>query len=192
MNRIFFYLFFMKIKYILINIFFVGMFVHLINLLEIVKIIEKKNSDFFSILYLSLLKLPSIVIEIIPFVIVISTAFLYKALISHNELISLRNIGYSILDIFKPIALAIFIIGLFIFLFLNPLSSTFEKAFDSITTKDFSDMYSINIKNNELWIKNLKDKNEKYFINISNINLKNMNAEDIKIISISKDDNFFT
>ena len=52
-------------------------------------------------------------------------------------------------------------------------------------------MYSINIKNNELWIKNLKDKNEKYFINISNINLKNMNAEDIKIISISKDDNYF-
>ena len=48
-------------------------------------------------------------------------------------------------------------------------------------------MYSINIKNNELWIKNLKNKNEKYFINISNINLKNMNAEDIKIISISKD-----
>jgi len=191
MNRIFFYLFFMKIKYILINIFFVGIFVHLINLLEIVKIIEKKNSDFFSILYLSLLKLPSIVIEIIPFVIVISTAFLYKALISHNELISLRNIGYSILDIFKPIALAIFIIGLFIFLFLNPLSSTFEKTFDSITTKDFSDMYSINIKNNELWIKNLKDINEKYFINISNINLKNMNAENIKIISISKDDNYF-
>ena len=93
-NKIFIYLFLMKIKYILINIFFVGIFVHLINLLEIVKIIEEKNSNFFSILYLTLLKLPTIVIEIIPFVIVISTAFLYRGLISNNELISLRNIGY--------------------------------------------------------------------------------------------------
>ena len=190
-NKIFIYLFLMKIKYILINIFFVGIFVHLINLLEIIKIIEAKNSNFFSILYLSLLKLPSIVIEIIPFVIVISTAFLYRGLISNNELISLRNIGYSILDIFKPIALAIFMIGLFIFMFLNPLSSIFEKNFDSITTKDFSNMYSINIKNNELWIKNIKDMNEKYFINVSIMDFENMNADDIKIISISKEDNFF-
>ena len=97
-------------KYILFNIFFVGIFVYLINLLEIVKIIEEKNSNFFSILYLSLLKLPSIVIEIIPFVIVISTAFLYRGLISNNELnvfvfsVSLRSQSNT------PIRLVIFLL----------------------------------------------------------------------------------
>ena len=84
-NKIFNYLFIMKIKYVLLNILFIGIFVELINLLEIAKIIEKDNLNVFSIFYLSLLKLPSIIIEIIPFVIVISTAFIYRYLINNNE-----------------------------------------------------------------------------------------------------------
>ena len=55
-NRIFIYLFLMKFKYLIINIFFIGLFVQLINILEVAKIIEEKNSNLFSILYLSLLK----------------------------------------------------------------------------------------------------------------------------------------
>ena len=181
----------MKIKYILLNIFFIGLFVLLINLLEISKMIEEKNSSIFSIIYLSLLKIPTIIIDIIPFVIVISTAFIYRYLINNNEIISLRNIGFSLLDIYKPIAAAIFFTGLLILFLLNPLSAKLENKFDKITTKDFSDQYSINIKNNKLWIKNIKNLEEKYFINISNIDLENMNAKNIKIISITKEDNYF-
>ncbi len=181
----------MKTKYILLNIFFIGLFVLLINLLEISKIIEKKNSSIFSILYLSLLKIPTIIIDIIPFVIVISTAFIYRYLINNNEIISLRNVGFSLLDIYKPIAAAIFFTGLLILILFNPLSAKLENKFDKITTKDFSDQYSINIKNNELWIKNIKNLEEKYFINISNIDLENMIAKNIKIISVTKDDNYF-
>ena len=154
-KKIFTYLFLMKFKYLVINIIFIGLFVQLINILEIAKIIEEKNSNILSIFYLSLLKLPSIIIDIIPFVIIVSTAFIYRYLITNNELISMRNIGYSILDIFKPIGLAIFVFGLIIILFINPLSASFEKLFDSHTVKDFSDLYSIKIKNNELWIKNI-------------------------------------
>ncbi len=181
----------MKTKYILLNIFFIGLFVQLINLLEISKTIEKKNSSIFSIIYLSLLKIPTIIIDIIPFVIVISTAFVYRNLINNNEIISMRNIGFSLIDIYKPIAASIFIIGVLILILINPLSSKLENKYNNITTKDFSDQYSINIKNNELWIKNIKNTNEKYFINISNINLENMNAKNIKIISITKDNNYF-
>ncbi len=181
----------MKTKYILLNIFFIGLFVLLINLLEISRMIEEKNSSIFSIMYLSLLKIPTIIIDIIPFVIVISTAFIYRYLINNNEIISLRNIGFSLLDIYKPIAAAIFFTGLLILFLLNPLSAKLENKFDKITTKDFSDQYSINIKNNKLWIKNIKNLEEKYFINISNIDLENMNAKNIKIISITKEDNYF-
>ena len=58
----------------------------------------------FSILYLTLLKIPTIIVDIIPFVIVVSTAFIYRYLINNNEIISLRNIGFSLIDIYKPIA----------------------------------------------------------------------------------------
>ena len=96
-NKIFIYLFNMKIKYILINVLFVVLFVQFINLIEISRIIESNNANFFSIIYLSILKLPSIIIEVIPFVIVISTAFIYRNLISNNEMIAMRNIGHSII-----------------------------------------------------------------------------------------------
>ena len=181
----------MKTKYILLNIFIIGLFVLIINLLEISKIIEEKNSNIFSIIYLSLLKIPTIIIDIIPFVIVISTAFLYRNLINNNEMISMRNIGFSLIDIYKPVALSIFVTGLVVLTLVNPLSAKFENIFNNMTTKDFSNQYSINIKNNELWIKNIKNLDEKYFINISHIDLENMKAKDIKIISITNNDDYF-
>ena len=52
-------------------------------------------------------------------------------------------------------------------------------------------MYSINIKNNEIWIKNIKNENEKYFIHISNIDLENMTTQNIKIIAINNKNNLF-
>ena len=44
-NKIFIYLFIMKIKYISLNILFVGLFTILINLLEIARILEKKFQE---------------------------------------------------------------------------------------------------------------------------------------------------
>ena len=58
----------MKSKFILLNLFFICLFVQLINLLEISRIIEEKNSNISSIIYLSLLKIPTVIIETIPFV----------------------------------------------------------------------------------------------------------------------------
>ena len=179
----------MKAKYIFFNIFVISLFIQVINILEITKVIEKQNSNLLTILYLSLLKLPSVIIEVMPFVIVISTAFLFRYLIANNELIAMRNVGFSILDIFKPIALAILLIGYFMLIFINPISAKFEIIFDNLTTKDFSDMYSIKIKNDELWIKNLNKENDIYYIYLSNMDLKSMNTKNFKILSVSNNNN---
>ena len=69
-NKIFLYLFTMKVRYILVNMFFVTLFVQLINLLEIARIIDKNDDNIFDILFLSFLKIPTTIIDIIPFVIV--------------------------------------------------------------------------------------------------------------------------
>jgi len=189
-NKISIYLFSTKIKYIFITLFFISLFIQIINLLEVAKIIEANNSNLISILYLSFLKLPTTMLEIIPFVIIISTAFFYRSLITNNELISMRNIGYSIIDIYKPVGFAIFITGIFFLLILNPLSASFEKIFQSQTSKDVSSLYSINIKNNEIWVKNI-NKNKYNYIKFSNIDLKKMTALDIKIVEISDNVNNF-
>ena len=67
--------------------------------------------------------------------IIISVAFLFRNLINNNELVSIRNIGLSIFDIFKPISLAILFIGFSILLIVNPLSANFENKIDKTLNK---------------------------------------------------------
>ena len=81
------YLLFTSLKYIIINQFLILLFIIFINLIDLSRIIEKGNQNLFNFLYLSLLKIPSIINETSPFVIIISTAFLFRYLISNNELI---------------------------------------------------------------------------------------------------------
>ena len=151
------YLLFMKIKFIILTLFLLILFIQLINLIEVSRIIESNKFNMITILYLSLLKLPTTINQVSPFAIIISTAFFYRQLISNNEFISMRNVGYSIIDIFKPVGSAIFILGIFFLFFLNPLAAFSEKKFELETTKDISSLYSIKIKNDEIWIKNLQD-----------------------------------
>ena len=185
MKKINFYLFSLATKYILINTIVIGVLVLFLNLLEISRILEKDDITLGFFLLLSLLKLPTIISEIIPFVVILSIAFLFKNLITNNELISIRNMGFSILDIFKPIAIAIFLFGLFILLFINPLAAKFENNFNTLTSIKYSNMYSIKFINEGMWIKNISEDNNINYINISKINLDNMNAEEIKILNIN-------
>ena len=185
MKKINFYLFTLASKYILINLIIITILVLFLNLLEISRILEKDDTTLGFFLLLSLLKLPTIISEIIPFVVILSIAFLFKNLITNNELISIRNMGFSILDIFKPIAIAIFLFGLFILLFINPLAAKFENNFNNLTSKKYPNMYSIKFINEGMWIKNISEDNNKNYINISKINLDNMNAEEIKILNIN-------
>ena len=185
MKKINFYLFTLASKYILINLIIITILVLFLNLLEISRILEKENTTLGFFLLLSLLKLPTIISEIIPFVVILSIAFLFKNLITNNELISIRNMGFSILDIFKPIAIAIFLFGLFILFFFFFLAANFENNFSNLTSKKYPNMYSIKFINEGMWIKNISEDNNKNYINISKINLDNMNAEEIKILNIN-------
>ena len=117
MNKINIYLFYLTYKYFIINFIIMSLFIIFLNLLEVSRVLPESNKNLFNFLYLSFLKYPSILNEIIPFVTIISISFLIRNLISNNEFISMRNLGYSIFDIFLPISVAMFLIGL-VFLFL--------------------------------------------------------------------------
>ena len=185
MNRINIYLFSLAFKYLFINFIVISFFIIFINLLELSRILLEEEKNIFNFLYFSFLKYPSILNEIIPFVTIISISFLVRNLINNNELVSMRNLGYSIFDIFIPIGIAVFLIGLFFLFILNPVSVFMETKYDNKLNKKDVSLYSIKISNGEMWIKNNVDQENSSFINIKNINLKNMNARDIKIILIN-------
>ena len=116
MNKINIYLFTLTNKYLIVNFIIISLFIIFINFLELSRVLDEDNKNLFNFLYLSFLKYPSILNEIIPFVTIISVSFLIRNLINNNELVSMRNLGYSIFDIFVPISISVFLMGL-IFLF---------------------------------------------------------------------------
>ena len=189
MNKINLYLFKLSWKYFFINLLILSIFIIFLNLIELSRILEKNENNFLNYSYLTFLKLPAIINEVFPFVVIISTSFLLRNLINNNEFISMRNIGYSIFNIFYPIGISIFILGLIFLFLMNPLAANFENKYEQVINKKDQSLYSIKIINNEMWIKNNFSKNYKSFIKIENINFKNMNVKNIKILLIEKNNN---
>ena len=185
------YLLFSSIKYVLINQLLILFLIIFINLIELSRVIEKENQNLFNFIYLSLLKIPSILNETSPFVIIISTAFLFRYLIKNNELIAMRNIGFSIFDIFQPISIGIFIYGLVILIIINPITAISEIEYDKYLNNQNESMYSIKFSKNNLWIKNKNTDNGIFYIQIKNLDIKEMIAKDIEILSINNNKNEF-
>ena len=189
MKKIYLYIFSLSNKYIFLNLIFITLLVIFLNLIEISRLLNEDNTGLQTFLLLTFLKIPTIISETMPFIIIIAIAFLFRNLISNNELISMRNMGFSILDIFKPIGVSIFFFGILVLLIINPIAASFEKIFENLISKDYSNSYSIKFIDNGIWIKNITNKNEKNYINISLINLDNMNADGIKILNINQNEN---
>ena len=189
MNKLKIYLFFIATKFILLSLCIISILIIFFNTIEISRILDSVEENYFTkFFYLSFLKLPTIINDILPFVIIVSITFLFRYLINNNELISMRNVGYSIFDIFIPISISVFSIGLITLLILNPLSTVFEQKFDEIINKNLKNVYSIKISNQGMWIKNNINNEVPNYINIKNIDLKEMKAENIKILQNNKRD----
>ncbi len=189
MNKINLYLFNNTLKYIFINIVLISLFVVFINLIEISRVLEKENQNFSNYIFLSLIKIPTVVNETIAFIIIISIAFLFRNLINNNELISIRNVGKSIFDIFLPISIAIFFIGIITLVIINPLSTILESKFDKIVNKNIPNIYSIKIINNSMWIKNQINDEITHYMNLQDLDISSMTSKDIKILIVNNNEN---
>jgi len=126
-NKINLYIFRITNRYILINLLIVLGIVSFINLIEITRNLNDVSQNLLNYFQLTLFKIPSVINEIFPFVIIVSISFLFRYLVNNNELTSMRNIGYSIFDIFLPVGVCIFIFGLLNLLLLNPIATNLEK-----------------------------------------------------------------
>jgi len=142
MKKINTYLFLLTNKYLMINFLVVSIFIIFVNLIELSRLIPENEKSIIIFAFLSLLKYPSVLNEIIPFVIILGITFLIRNLISNNEFVSMRNLGYSIFDIFKPISLAVFFIGLFFLFFINPLAVVMETVYDKKLDNRDNSLYS--------------------------------------------------
>jgi len=185
-NKINLYIFRITNSYILINLLIILGLVSFINLIEIARNLNDESQNIFNYFQLTLFKIPSVINEILPFVIIISISFLFRYLINNNELISMRNIGYSIFDIFLPVGVCIFLFGLLNLFLLNPISANLEKKYEEILNKKNLNVYSIKISSDIMRIKNINDELGVNYIEIKKIDVNKMIANEITILKLDK------
>ena len=143
---------FVKLLFIISSIFFI--LVLLLNLLQELDFFKNTNESLYYPLLLNILNAPSILINIFPFIFLISTQFLFINLIDKNELIILKNFGIDNLRLISIISLISFIASLFIIIFFYNFSAKLKHFYLEIKNNFASDnKYLAVITDNGIWIK---------------------------------------
>ena len=176
---------FVKLLLIVSSIFF--MLVLLLNLLEELNFFKNIDQGLYYPLLLNILNAPSILINIFPFIFLISTQFLLINLIDKNDLIILKNFGIDNLRLIGIISLISFIASLFIIIFFYNFSAKLKHFYLEIKNDFASDnKYLAVITDNGIWIKD-EIKDNKIIINANLIE-----GNILKEVVITQFDNSFS
>ena len=184
-------------KYFLISLIFFTLSI-ILNILEEISFFRGININPLYPYFLSFLNAPITLFEIFPFIILLSTQFLYFDLFQKDELNLLKKSGLTNLKIIKIVFLTSLLIGIFnIFVFYN-VASFFKFHYSNIKNNFSNDnKYLAMVLDSGLWIKDQTDeeifiiksskiKND-YLINTT-INKFNKNFELLEIIQSKKID----
>ena len=103
---------------------------------------------------LSFMIVPSILINIFPFIIFISSMWALLKLKNNGEILSLKTFGFSNTKFVYLLGLTSFFIGIIILLALNPVTSVMVKYYEDIKgSYDIDKSHLASITNNGVWIK---------------------------------------
>ncbi len=153
------------------------------NLFEEINYFRKYNVGIGLPIQLSLMIIPSIVINMLPFVLFLSSMWVLIKLKNNRDLLSLRTFGISngkFIFLFSSIA---FIVGIIILAALNPVTSIAVKYYEDIKgSYDLDKSHLASIGANGIWIK------EKIGKNINIIKSKALKGNFLINVSIYKFD----
>ena len=150
---------------------------------------SKKDLKFFTFLLFVILKIPNALINLFPFIVLFGGIVFFLKIYNYNEIISLRVMGYSNIQVIIVPAITTFIIGYFLIFFIVPFSSSFLKSYEEIRSEYNETKNLIFVNDNGIWIldKNNKDKN---IIRIEKINKNFSKIEKITIYNYDNNNNF--
>ena len=129
--------------------------IFVMNILEEIKFFS--NNDNVGIGYpilLTLLNLPSILFEIFPFIILITTLFFFIKFQESSEILIFKNNGINNFKIISFISLLVFLIGIIIIFLFHLISTNMKHNYLEFKNKYTQDQkYLAVINENGLWIK---------------------------------------
>jgi lipopolysaccharide export system permease protein len=162
----------------------------LINLLDEFNFFKsKKDLKFIFFLIFTVLKIPNVLINLFPFIVLFAGIVFYLKIYNHNEVISLRVMGYSNIQIILIPALTSFVIGYLIVFLIVPFSSSMLRYYEDLRSEYNETKNLVFVNETGIWILD-KNEKEKNIIRIEKINKDFSVVSQITIYNYDSSNNF--
>ena len=131
----------------------------ILNLFEEIEFFKNNNVSFLTPLMLTSIFVPSMILKFLPFIVFISSMWFMIRIRNNKDLLTLKVYGYSNIKIFFILAFTSFILGWFMLVVANPITSSMVKYYEKTKSQYARDIdHLVTFNNNGLWIKeNLKE-----------------------------------
>ena len=150
----------------------------IMNLFEEINFFKNYNVGILMPISLSLMVIPSILINLLPFILFLSSMVVFIKLKDNRDIIALKTFGFSNLNFLILFSLASIFISIVILFVFNPLTSATVKYYEDIKGRyDLDKSHLASINSNGIWIRE-KDGNS---VNI----IKSERLESDRLINVS-------
>ena len=173
-------LFLKNILIIIIVFIFLSFF---LNIFEEIKYFENKDVDIYYPIILTILNIPSIIFEILPFIFLLAVMFFFISIYEKDEIDLLRSNGIDNLKITMIISIVSLIMGIVLIVLYYSFSANLKSLYLNIKYKysTTSDHLAV-VNDGGLWIKEKSADNKKIFI----INAKNYKINFLENLEITE------
>ena len=156
----------------------------LLNIFEEIKYFENKESNLYYPIILTILNIPSVIFEILPFIFLLGVMFFFISLFDNDEIELLRTNGINNSKITILISIVSLIAGILFIVVYYSFSANLKSLYLNIKYKysDKSDHLAV-VNEDGLWIKEKSRDGKKIFI-INAKSYKINNLENLKITEL--------
>jgi lipopolysaccharide export system permease protein len=166
----------------------------LFDIIEISRRAQDHHVPLRIILGMVFLKLPHIILDILPFIILLGSILTFSSLTRNSELVVARASGVSAWQFLLPAISISFVIGVLVVGIINPLSAILLSRFEALETKYLdSSAGSLSVSSTGLWLKQQnKDDGSKIIIHALHASNETATLFDATFFIFSKDNIFLT
>ena len=155
----------------------------MLNLFEEIEFFRNLNLSFMLPLLLSISYVPTLILELLPFIVFLSAMYYFLHLKSSKDLLSIKIFGYSNLKITLIISFFCFFLGLIFLFAINPITSLLVKYYETQKAQYARHVnHLVSVNKNGVWIKEVNGTDYKI---ISAETLKNENLKKVSIYIFS-------
>tara|TARA_B100001996_G_scaffold335535_1_gene286312 strand:- start:5672 stop:6769 length:1098 start_codon:yes stop_codon:yes gene_type:complete len=167
-----------------------SIFVLIIDTAEMSRRLSKiGEGNFILAINLALLKLPEMILEIFPFIILFASLATFYSLSKNSELIIFRVSGVSIWKFLSPAIIIVLTLGIIIITVIQPFIALSAQKFKQLEAKNIRGQLNlITLSENGLWLKEeIQSDNKYYIIHSLGMNKEGSSLEDVIFFEHYKD-----